>query len=73
VGVNSWQSRGAGGAPDSAPGLRGVDLELSDANALNALARSLAEASPAPLVAHASDSELSVRDPDGQLLRFSQR
>jgi len=70
VGVNSWQSRGASGAPDSAPGLRGVELELSD---LDALKRSLTEAGSMPSAAEDSDSELSVRDPDGQLLRFSQR
>ncbi|HZL48242.1 MAG TPA: VOC family protein, partial [Solirubrobacteraceae bacterium] len=30
VGVNSWQSQGGQPAPDSAPGLRLVELELSD-------------------------------------------
>lgn len=73
VGVNSWQSRGAGAAPDSAPGLRSVEFELSDADALDGLERSLAEAEATPSIAGDSGSELSVRDPDGQLLRFSRR
>jgi catechol 2,3-dioxygenase len=44
VGANSWQSRGAGPAPDSAPGLRRVEFELSDTDALDALERTLADA-----------------------------
>jgi catechol 2,3-dioxygenase len=35
IGVNSWQSQGGRPAPDSAPGLRQVELELSDAAALD--------------------------------------
>jgi catechol 2,3-dioxygenase len=35
IGVNSWQSLGGRAAPDSAPGLRQVELELSDAAALD--------------------------------------
>jgi catechol 2,3-dioxygenase len=35
IGVNSWQSQGGRAAPDSAPGLRQVELELSDAAALD--------------------------------------
>jgi len=73
VGVNSWQSRGASAAPDSAPGLRSVELELSDDDALDLLERSLAEAGLAPATAEDSAGDLSVHDPDGQLLRFSRR
>lgn len=71
IGVNSWQSRGASPAPDSAPGLRSVALELSDADALHALRGSLAAAASRPSIDGGSDSGLSVRDPDGQLLRFA--
>ena len=41
IGLNSWQSAGGRPAPDSAPGLRSVELELSDAEALGALERRL--------------------------------
>jgi catechol 2,3-dioxygenase len=73
VGANSWQSRGASPAPDSAPGLRRVEFELSDSDALDALERTLVDA-PDSLSHEAatrdSAEELSVRDPDGQLLSF---
>jgi catechol 2,3-dioxygenase len=75
VGLNSWQSQGAAGAPDSAPGLRGVEFELGDQDALEALERTLADAetvSPTSL-ARDGDDELTVRDPDGQLLSFVRR
>ncbi len=71
IGLNSWQSHGADGAPDTAPGLRRVELELSDTDALDALERTLAEAGTQPAVARDSSDELAVRDPDGQLLSFS--
>jgi catechol 2,3-dioxygenase len=73
VGANSWQSRGAGPAPASAPGLRRVEFELSDVDALDALERTLADAPDRALSSSAergSGGELSVRDPDGQLLSF---
>jgi catechol 2,3-dioxygenase len=75
VGLNSWQSRGAAAPADSAPGLRRVELELDDEAALDALERGLeaalddAEASRL----RAPDGNVSVRDPDGQLLSFSHR
>ncbi len=72
VGLNSWQSRGAASAPDSAPGLRQIEFELGDATALDALERTIADAG-APAAPERSDEELSVRDPDGQLLAFAQR
>jgi catechol 2,3-dioxygenase len=71
VGLNSWQSRGAASAPDSAPGLRRIELELSEAAALDALERRLADASSQPSPARSENDELSVRDPDGQLLAFA--
>lgn len=74
VGLNSWQSQGAAPAPDSAPGLRLIEFELGDADALDALERTLAQArrvedrSP-----QRADGALSLRDPDGQLLSFRHR
>jgi catechol 2,3-dioxygenase len=73
VGANSWQSQGASPAPDSAPGLRRVEFELSDVDALDALERTLADAPDQASISSAerdSSGELSVRDPDGQLLSF---
>ena len=73
VGLNSWQSRGAASAPDSAPGLRQIEFELGDAAALEALERTLADAAAQTPLELDADGELSVRDPDGQLLAFAQR
>jgi catechol 2,3-dioxygenase len=73
VGLNSWQSQGAAPAPDSAPGLRGVEFELGDAAALDALERTLADAPSQPPPERGAGDELSVRDPDGQLLAFTSR
>jgi catechol 2,3-dioxygenase len=72
VGLNSWQSAGRASAPDTAPGLRLVELELDDAAALGALERTLADTlgGDAPREA---DGEIAVRDPDGQMLRFGHR
>ena len=72
VGLNSWQSQGAPAAPDSAPGLRRIELELSSGDALQALEHSLREtlagSDAEPL--RASGGRVSLRDPDGQLLSF---
>jgi catechol 2,3-dioxygenase len=75
VGLNSWQSAGAGPAPDSAPGLRRVEFELSGAEALDSLERTLTHASP-PADFHrdgapAGAGGLSVSDPDGEALLFA--
>jgi len=69
VGLNSWQSGGAAPAPDSAPGLRRIEFELGDAAALAELERNLAQAPGAPPLER-EDEEISLRDPDGQLLSF---
>jgi catechol 2,3-dioxygenase len=75
VGLNSWQSQGGRAAPDRAPGLRQVELELSDAEALRALERRLAEAGnetggdASPV--RESESRLAVHDPDDHALVFS--
>ena len=75
VGLNSWQSQGGRPAPDRAPGLRQVELELSDAEALRALERRLAEAGneaggdASPV--RESERRLAVHDPDDHALVFS--
>jgi catechol 2,3-dioxygenase len=81
VGLNSWQSHGGRPAPASAPGLRSVEFELSDADALQALQRRLADVgaergndpSPAREPNGETDEHLVLRDPDGQTLVFSQK
>jgi catechol 2,3-dioxygenase len=77
VGMNSWQSQGGQPAPDSAPGLRAVELELSDAGALQALERRFAGAGAGAGAggrsspARETDGSLTLRDPDGHALVFS--
>ncbi len=71
IGLNSWQSEGAAAAPQTAPGLRRIEFELSNSEALDALERTLVEAHSQPLLARSASGELSVRDPDGQLLTFA--
>jgi catechol 2,3-dioxygenase len=76
VGLNSWQSRGAAPAPDTAPGLRRVEFELSGADALDALERTFTDAprrDSQSRPARERDERLSLRDPDGQLLSFTAR
>ena len=76
IGVNSWQSRGATPAPDSAPGLRRIEFELSDAGALEALERGVSDGATddlQPVPAGDDDEQLALRDPDGQLLSFTYR
>ncbi len=68
-GLNTWQSRGAPPAPPTAPGLRLVELGLTDAAQLDALERRLADAG-----VHEGGRDgdrLSVRDADSQALSFS--
>jgi catechol 2,3-dioxygenase len=76
VGVNSWQSQGGQAAPENAPGLRLVELELSEADALAALECRLGEVDwnsaptdSAPV--RESDERLTLRDPDGHALAFN--
>jgi catechol 2,3-dioxygenase len=70
LGLNSWESRGGELAPDSAPGLRRVGFQLGDADAVNAVERALADAATPAATSRGQDGELSLRDPDGQLLVF---
>jgi catechol 2,3-dioxygenase len=75
VGLNSWQSAGGEAPPGTAPGLREMRFELSGPEQLAALGRRVAGAS-ADLHegdARTGDGQLSVRDPDGQLLTFAAR
>jgi catechol 2,3-dioxygenase len=75
IGLNSWQSQRGRPAPESAPGLRQVQLELSDADALGALEHRLAEAGSeaggdvSPV--RESEGRLALHDPDGHALVFS--
>jgi catechol 2,3-dioxygenase len=71
VGMNSWQSAGAQPPLESAPGLRRVEFELAGARALDELERAVADAPSATGVRRDEHGDLSVRDPDGQLLAFT--
>ncbi|HEY2141745.1 MAG TPA: VOC family protein [Solirubrobacteraceae bacterium] len=77
VGMNSWHSRAGGAPPDNAPGLRGVEFELAHEDALRALklrwAETQAEAETGgdSSPAHETDGRLTLRDPDGHALGFS--
>jgi catechol 2,3-dioxygenase len=75
IGLNSWQSQGGRPAPSNAPGLRQVEFELSDAEALGALEHRLGEAGneagggASPV--RESERRLAVHDPDDHALVFS--
>ena len=71
IGLNSWQSAGAAPAPDSAPGLRRLELELGDRQALESLARAVRDAGCETTQGGDGSAELALRDPDGQLLEFA--
>ena len=68
IGLNSWQSGGAGPPSEQAPGLRQVVFELSGAEALGRLQQRVAAAQehgdPEP-------GRLHLRDPDGSRLTFA--
>jgi catechol 2,3-dioxygenase len=71
VGLNSWQSQGAGAPSEDAPGLRAVEFELGDADALAALEQRLIEAPGGPPASlEAKQGRVSLRDPDGNRLVF---
>jgi catechol 2,3-dioxygenase len=73
VGLNSWQSEGAGAPPATAPGLREVEFELGDSNAVEELERRLHDSSADDALQRGPNGDLSIRDPDGQLLTFRHR
>jgi catechol 2,3-dioxygenase len=75
IGLNSWQSAGADPPPDTAPRLRAVEFELGDAGALDALRKSVLDASTEASAQSRTTSQdadtVSVDDPDGNLLSFA--
>ncbi|HEX4188000.1 MAG TPA: VOC family protein [Solirubrobacteraceae bacterium] len=73
VGLNSWQSAGAAAPPETAPGLREIEVELGDGAAVEQLEQRLRESAGGGAVEDAGNGGLSVRDPDGQLLTFTGR
>jgi catechol 2,3-dioxygenase len=73
VGLNSWQSQGASSPPDNAPGLREVEFELGDSSAVDELERRLHDSAGDGEPQRGPSGEVSVRDPDGQLLTFRPR
>jgi catechol 2,3-dioxygenase len=73
VGLNSWQSAGASTPPDSAPGLRSVEFELTGGDALATLQRRLSAFGPAPPAVQSEPEEISLSDPDGDRLVFRSR
>jgi catechol 2,3-dioxygenase len=73
VGLNSWQSEGADAPPDTAPGLRKVEFELGGSGSVDELERRLHETPNDDAVQRGPAGDLSIRDPDGQLLTFRSR
>ena len=73
VGLNSWQSRGAGSPPEDSPRLRRVEFELGDAEALAQLGSRLSGVVGRAAARTAGDGCLFLRDPDGLLLCFRLR
>jgi len=70
LGLNSWQSAGAGAAPAHAPGLREVRFRLGRPG-LTGLESRIAASAQGAQPSHAEDGSVLVRDPDGQLLSFT--
>ena len=62
LGLNTWQSRGAGPAPESTAGLRFYNIELPDAGALAAV---VARLDAADIAYERSGDAVIVRDPFG--------
>ena len=69
IGLNSWQSQGSGPAPADAPGLRLVEFELSDGDALATLAERLEQSTAGPASVR-DGGGLLLADPDAQPLAF---
>jgi catechol 2,3-dioxygenase len=67
VGLNTWNSLGAGPPPPGAIGLRSFEVVLPDAEELD---RVLARASEAGLDPEPSDGASVVRDPSGNVVRL---
>ena len=71
IGLNSWQSLGAGAPPATAPGLRLVEFTLGDADSLAQLERGIARAPGGPFEIRRERERLLLDDPDGNLLVFA--
>jgi len=71
VGLNSWQSRGARPASDSAPGLRLIAFELSSPAALAELEDRLSRQQGGQLAPERRPGRVYVSDPDGNRLMFT--
>jgi len=70
VGLNSWQSRGAGPPPDNAPGLRTVTFELGSPEALDGLEERLESAPGVSAQGERRPGRVKITDPDGHRLAF---
>jgi catechol 2,3-dioxygenase len=68
-GLNPWSSRGADPAPPTAPGLRLVELQVSDAGQLDAIQQRLADAGTTAV--RRDGDVLSVHDQDRSALSLS--
>src|SRR5437667_5636769 len=73
IGLNSWQSRGAGPPPARAPGLARIVFELAHASALAQLEDMLAMATGGRVPAERAPGRVCVEDPDGNRLAFLAR
>jgi catechol 2,3-dioxygenase len=71
IGLNSWQSRGAGSPPANTPGLRLVTFELGGSETLGAFEERLERAPGAPLQVERRPGRVTVSDPDGHRLAFA--
>jgi catechol 2,3-dioxygenase len=67
LGLNSWESRGGGPAPESAPGLRRLGFELSG----DAAVRDVLAAAGDDAAIEESSGGVLVSGPDSQLLSFA--
>jgi catechol 2,3-dioxygenase len=70
IGLNTWQSRGAGSPPPEAIGLRSFDVVLPDSAELE---RILARVDEAGLASQRSNGTAVVRDPSGNAVRLTSR
>jgi catechol 2,3-dioxygenase len=71
VGLNSWQSRGAGPPSAHEPGLRQVVFELPSSGALGELERKLSQLPGEQLGLERKPGRLAVLDPDANRLVFA--
>ncbi len=71
IGLNSWQSLGAGAPPPTAPGLRLVEFTLGDADSLAQLERGIERAPGGPFEIRRERERLLLDDLDGNLLVFA--